>query len=50
MQATYKYKMKTDCVKCRKNTGNIDPKIVTTKINRLYNQNVLFAELKSQDL
>ena len=40
--------MKTYCVKCRK---DIDPKMVRTKNNRLIcNQNVLFVELKSQDL
>ena len=27
--------MKTYCVKCRKDTGNIDPKMVRTKNNRL---------------
>ena len=27
---TYKNKMKTYCMKCRKNTKNIDPKVVTT--------------------
>ena len=27
--------MKTLCVKCRKNTENIDPKMVRTKNNRL---------------
>ena len=27
--------MKTYCVKCKKDTGNIDPKIVRTKNNRL---------------
>ena len=27
--------MKTYCVKCRKNTENIDPKIVRTKNNTL---------------
>ena len=43
--------MKTNCIKCRKNTENIDPKMVRTKNNRLIcNQNVLFAELRSQDL
>ena len=47
LQATYKNKMKTYCLKCKKDTENIDPKIVRTKNNRLYNQNV---ELKSQDL
>ena len=34
----YKNKMKTYCVKCRKNTENIDPKIVRTKNNRLVTQ------------
>ena len=27
--------MKTYCLKCRKDTENIDPKVVTTKNNRL---------------
>ena len=31
----YKNKMKTYCVKCRKDTENIDPKMVRTKKNRL---------------
>ena len=30
--------MKTYCVKCRKDTENIDPKIVRTKNNRLLMQ------------
>ena len=30
--------MKTSCVKCRKDTENIDPKMVRTKINRLIMQ------------
>ena len=30
--------MKTYCVKCRKDTENIDPKMVRTKINRLVMQ------------
>ena len=30
--------MKTYCVKCRKDTENIDPKIVITKNNRLVMQ------------
>ena len=30
--------MKTYCVKCRKDTENIDPKIVRTKNNRLVMQ------------
>ena len=42
--------MKTYCVKCRKDTENIDPKMVRTKSNRLCNQNVLVAKLKSQEL
>ena len=43
--------MKTYCVNCRKDTENIDPKMVRTKITDLLcNQNTLFAELKSQDL
>ena len=43
--------MKTNCIKCRKNTENIDPKMVRTKNNILIcNQNVLFAKLRSQDL
>ena len=32
---TYKNKIKTYCVKSRKDTENIDPKIVRTKNNRL---------------
>ena len=43
--------MKTYCVKCRKNTENIDPKMVRTKItDQSCNQNVMFGELKNQDL
>ena len=34
----YKNKMKTYCVKCRKDTENIDPKMVRTKNNRLVMQ------------
>ena len=34
----YKNKMKTYCVKCKKDTENIDPKIVRTKNNRLVMQ------------
>ena len=30
--------MKTYCIKCRKETENIDPKIVTTKNNKLVMQ------------
>ena len=43
--------MNTYCIKCRKDTENIDPKMVRTKSNRLVmNQNVLFVELKNQHL
>ena len=34
----HKNKVKTYCVKCRKDTENIDPKIVKTKNNRLVMQ------------
>ena len=37
MQATYKNKMKTYCVKCRRDTENIVPKMVK-KNNRLIMQ------------
>ena len=30
--------MKTYCIKCRRDTGNIDPKMVSTKNNRLVMQ------------
>ena len=33
-----KYKMKTYCMKCRKDTENIDPKMVRTKNNGLIMQ------------
>ena len=43
--------MKTYCVNCRKDTENIDPKMVRTKsIDKLCNQNFLFLELQNQDL
>ena len=35
IDVTYKNKMKTYCMKCKKNTENIDPKMVRTKNNRL---------------
>ena len=38
LQATYKNKMNTYCVKCRKETENIDPKMFRTKNNRLVMQ------------
>ena len=42
---TYENKMKTYCLKCRKDTGNIDPKIEQKIIDQLCNQHVLFLEL-----
>ena len=43
--------MKTYFVKCRRDTENIDPKIVEQEItDQLCNHNVLFVELRSQDL
>ena len=38
MQATYKNKMKTYCVKCKKDTESIDPKMIRTRNNRLVMQ------------
>ena len=38
MQAAYKNKMKTYCVKCKKDTENIDPKMFRTKNSRLIMQ------------
>ena len=39
--------MLTYCVKCRKDTENIDPKMVRTiNKDKLCSQNALFAELK----
>ena len=35
--------MKTYCVKCKKDTENIDPKIVRTKNNRLVMQSKCFV-------
>ena len=42
--------MKTYCIKCKKGTEYIDPKIEQKIIDQLCNQNVLFVELKNQDL
>ena len=43
--------MKTYCVKCREDTENIDPKMVRKKKkDQLCNQNVMFVELKNQNL
>ena len=42
--------MNTCYVKCRKDTENTDPKIEQKIIDYLCNKNVLFAELRNQDL
>ena len=44
--------MKTYCVKCRKDTENIDPKMDNKKkmVDYLCSQNVRTVELKSQYL
>ena len=44
--------MNAYCVKCRKQTENIDRKMFKTKNNRLIMQskNVVIVELKNQDL
>ena len=47
----YKNKMKIYCAKCRKDTKNIDQKQLEQKIiDKLCNQNVLFVQLRNQDL
>ena len=40
INVTYKNKMKTYCLKCRKDTENIDPKVFRTKNNRLLMQSI----------
>ena len=43
--------MKTYCVKCRKILKILIQKWLQQKItDQLYNQNIMFAKLKSQDL
>ena len=43
--------MNTYCMKCKKDTENIDPKMFRTKNNRLIMKSECpFVELKSQDL
>ena len=43
--------MNTYCAKCKRDTGNLNSKNFRKKSNRLIcNENVLFGELKSQDL
>ena len=42
--------MKTYCLKCKKDTDNIDPKMFKTNIiDYLCNQNVVFPIIKSHD-
>ena len=41
----------TYCVKCKKDTDNIDPKMFRTKNNRLLMQSkCMFVKIKNQDL
>ena len=42
--------MKTYCVKCKKVTENIDPKIEQKITDYLCKQNVVIAGIKSHDL
>ena len=42
--------MKTYCLKCRKDTGNIDPKMFRTKINKLLMQSRFVKEQEAKDL
>ena len=46
----HKYKMKSHCLKCKKNTENIDPKVSKTSNGRCYYQNVQYVIVKDQDL
>ena len=46
----HKYKMKSYCLKCKKNTENIDPKVSKTSNGRCYYQNVQYVRVKDQDL
>ena len=39
----YKNEMKTYCMECKKDTENIDPKMLRTKNNRLIMQSKCFA-------
>ena len=43
--------MKSYCLKCRKNTENINPRVSkTTNVEKWYYQNVQYAVVKNQDL
>ena len=42
--------MKSYCLKCRKDTENIDPRVSNTSNNRKTYQNVQYVVVKNQDL
>ena len=44
------YKHEDYCVKCKKDTDNIDSKIFRIKNNRLLIQSKVFVKMKNQDL
>ena len=47
------YKMELHCLKCKKNTENIDPDVSSTSNGRvmiLYLQNVQYVVVKNSDL
>ena len=47
----YKYKIKSYCLKCRKDTENINPKVSKTSTGRKpYYQNVQYVVVKNHDL
>ena len=46
----YKYKMKSHCLKCRKNTENINPKVSKTSNSRTILLIVQYVRVKNQDL
>ena len=43
-------KMKLYCLKCRKNTENINPRVSKTSKKQSYYQNVQYVIVKNQDL
>ena len=43
--------MKSYCLKCRKNTENVNPRVSkTSKVEQWYYQNVQYVIVKNQDL
>ena len=42
--------MTSQCLKCRKDTENINPRILGTSNGKEYYQNVQYAVVKNQDL